>query len=278
VTRDLWNQLVVSPSGEEANWQGDVALVELFHENSKLTRFDPGVPAREVARSMQDMWESLSYEAYPAVELPPRAPIDLTLDEIIRSRHSTSSMIPATMTLPQVTTILEHSYGVTRDNEGTAFPRPFRTVPSAGALYPLEIYVHTVAVDGLAAGLYHYNPSRGALRHLREGDLSDELAASIGQPDIAYGASMMMFITAAFERCTFKYGARGYRFALLEAGHVAQNMNLAATGLGFGSLNIGGFYDRDVEAILGIDGVTHSVLYLVAVGDELKDDIDAEAE
>jgi SagB-type dehydrogenase family enzyme len=269
VSRDLWNELVVSPGGGERD--GNDTLVELFHENSKLTRFDTGPSTQDVAMRMREMWESLPYHGYPSIDLPPAAPTDRPLTECILSRRSARALAPGLITLPQVATILEHAYGVTRDNVGTGFPRPFRTVPSAGALYPLEIYFHSVAVDELAGGLYHYNSSRGLVRCFREDDLSDEIASSLAQPDVVYGASMLVFITAAWERCTFKYGARGYRFALLEAGHVAQNMNLAANGLGFGSINIGGFYDREVDNVLGIDGVTHSTVYLVAIGDELDE-------
>ena len=77
---------------------------------------------------------------------------------------------------------------------------------------------------------------------------------------------MIVFITAVFERSVFKYGDRGYRFVLLEAGHVAQNINLAVTALGLGCVNIGGFFDRDIDEFLGIDGLTHSSVYLMAIG------------
>ena len=76
----------------------------------------------------------------------------------------------------------------------------------------------------------------------------------------------MFFMTAMFERTVFKYGDRGYRFTFLEAGHVAQNMSLVATALGLGCVNIGGFYDREIDEFLGIDGLTHSTLYMLAIG------------
>jgi SagB-type dehydrogenase family enzyme len=84
--------------------------------------------------------------------------------------------------------------------------------------------------------------------------------------NVPYDASIVIFVTAIFERSTFKYGERGYRFVLLEAGHVAQNVSLAATGLGLGAINIGGYFDRDMDRVLGLDGVRHSTVYLVAIG------------
>ena len=84
--------------------------------------------------------------------------------------------------------------------------------------------------------------------------------------DFTYAAPL--FVTAEFARSTFKYGERGYRFVLLEAGHLAQNVNLAAAGLGLGCLDVGGYYDRQVDEWLGLDGVTHSTVYLLALGAE----------
>jgi SagB-type dehydrogenase family enzyme len=76
----------------------------------------------------------------------------------------------------------------------------------------------------------------------------------------------MVFITALFQRSTFKYGPRGYRFAFLEAGHVAQNINLASTAMGLGSVNICGYFDREIDELLGIDGLKHSTIYMIGIG------------
>jgi SagB-type dehydrogenase family enzyme len=267
--RELWTEVVVSPMRDV---DAGGPLFELYHENSKTSRFDRGLPTHEVVQHMHELWESLPYDQYPRVELAAeRETPKLSLEEAVLGRHSSAALAPVALTLAQVTTILTYAYGVTRDNATTGFPRPFRTVPSAGALYPLEVYLHTTAVDELAGGLYHYNAAGGFLRHLRTADLSDEIAAALDQSNLAYDASAIFFVTAAFERSTFKYGERGYRFALFEAGHVVQNMLLAATGMGLGSLSIGGFYDREVDALLRLDGVTQSTLYLLAVGAELDD-------
>ena len=76
----------------------------------------------------------------------------------------------------------------------------------------------------------------------------------------------MVFITCCFQRSTYKYGNRGYRFALFEAGHVAQNISLVSHGLGLQCVNIGGFYDQKIDHLLGLDGVNQSTLYLAAIG------------
>jgi len=171
----------------------------------------------------------------------------------------------------QLAAFLFYAYGITRDNAGTHFSRAFRVVPSGGALYPLELFFHTRAVRGLPPGLYHYNPDANCVRLVLDGDRSDDLVSAVAQPEVVTESAVLFFITALFERTTFKYGDRGYRFALIEAGHVGQNLNLVANGLGLGSLNVGGFFDNVVDDFLGLDGVTHSTVYIVAVADAVAE-------
>ena len=150
-------------------------------------------------------------------------------------------------------------------------------MPSGGALYPLEIFFHTTHVGALEAGLYHFNPMQNRLRLLRYGDNSRRLSDALVQRNLAVDASLIVFITAVFERSVFKYGDRGYRFVLLEAGHVAQNLALTATGMGLGCLNVGGFADRQIDDLLGLDGIDHSTIYLAAVGAPSEGEWDAPA-
>jgi len=115
--------------------------------------------------------------------------------------------------------------------------------------------------------LYHYNPIRHELRLLKSRDCTSLFSRAVVQRELVESASLVFFITAIFERTTFKYGSKGYRFVLLEAGHVAQNMVLACTGYGLGSVNICGYFDREIDAFLQIDGVFHSTVYITAVGE-----------
>src|SRR5204863_9224189 len=88
----------------------------------------------------------------------------------------------------------------------------------------------------------------------------------------------IFFLTALVERSVYKYGDRGYRFTLLEAGHVAQNINLVAAGLGLGCINIGGYLDRQIDDLLGLDGLEHSTLYLIGVGERLPEQEEGQVE
>ena len=141
-----------------------------------------------------------------------------------------------------------------------------RAVPSGGALYPLELFVAALRVDGLEPGLYHFDPLRSCLESVRTGLDAAEVAAVSTYPEIVDGCAAFLVIAAVFGRTRFKYGLRAYRFALLEAGHVGQNVLLAATALGFAAVPLGGFYDRRTDEFLGLDGVNESTLYTIAVG------------
>ena len=247
--------------------QANGAVWELFHESSKTSRHDDFPPNEVISRRMDRMLQSLGFEQYPKIALTTtRTPLELGLAEAIVSRVTSRALEPCSISLEQLSTLLHYAYGITRDNRDTHFPRPFRTVPSGGALYPLELFVHSTHVDALEAGLYHYDPTENCLRFLRYGDDSRRIGEALVQRNLAVDTALIVFITAVFERSVFKDGDRGYRFALLEAGHVTQNLNLTAHGLGFGCVNIGGYDDRRIDDLLGLDGVSHSTIYLVGCG------------
>ena len=254
-------ELLVPTSDPDALW-------EIFHENSKNFRASLALREQSTDRTqarMQGLHEELPYAAFPVIALPEPQPIAMSLTDAIARRRSERSLRPHPPTAPELSTLLHHAYGMMRDNHFAPFPPRTRAVPSAGALYPLEIYVHG-AVTGLGAGLYHYSPTRSALHQLDERDLSTQIAAATLYPSYVAGASLIVFVTAMFERSTWKYGDRGYRYALLEAGHLVQNLDLVATALGFASFNLGGYCDREIDDILQIDGITHSTVYMVCIG------------
>ena len=256
----VWQEIFMPGSNEEQLW-------ELFHENSKVGRHTQALSQEEVRSRMGEFYESSPFEGYPRVDLPPSlASLSLSLEQAITTRTSIRNFSPCELTLEQIATLFFYAYGVTRKNTDTSFPRPFRVVPSGGALYPLEIFFHTTSLEGHSSGIYHYNAAEHCLRHLHEGDDTQRISLGLVQPELAQGASLIIFLTAIFERSIFKYGERGYRFILLEAGHVAQNLNLVANALGLGCVNIGGYFDREIDEYLDLDGITHSTIYMIAIG------------
>src|SRR4051812_6816919 len=229
----VWDRLRMPRAERDGIW-------ELFHENSRISPFEHYVPDEAVTARVEALWNSLPYPNYPRFDLPAElVPMRQGLLDAILARRTAREMEPVQLTRAQLATLLHCGYGITRDNAGTLWPRPFRTVPSGGALYPLELYFHTTFVDDLPPGLYHYNPSRHQVCLLREGDLTPQLGRGMVFSDVPEQVSLMLFVTAMMERSTFKYGNRGYRFMLLEAGHVAQNVSLACVGLALGCLPLG---------------------------------------
>ncbi len=251
---------------------GDPDLAwETLHENSKTSMFELPPSDQEVLARMASLDEALSYTGYPIVELPRElAPLDGALGHALLSRTTSRELHRHPLGLRDIATILHMAYGITRDERAAGYPRQFRTVPSGGAMYPLEIYCHVAPGSEVPAGLYHFNPVDHHLRHLRQSDMSETIADAMVQKEYAHTASLLIFVTAAFDRTIFKYGDRGYRFVFLEAGHVGQNVNLTAAALGLGSINLGGYYDRQIDAMLDLDGVTHSIVYMIAVGATAK--------
>ncbi len=245
---------------------------ELYHENSKLTKYNSSISPDELREKTLDLLISQSFKSYSLIKLPePQAfHSNVSLWESIKQRETARALSPTAISLEVLSNILYCAYGETRSNEDTVFPHPFRTVPSAGALYPLEIYFHHNYIEGIETGLYHYNPHTHDISLIKRGDQTRQVRSFLIQPEISINASMIVFISALFERSAFKYGERCYRFAMLEAGHVSQNINLSAFASGLGTVNIGGFLDNRADDFLGLDGVSSSCIYMCAIGQDNK--------
>ncbi|MCP2604787.1 SagB/ThcOx family dehydrogenase [Candidatus Aminicenantes bacterium AH-873-B07] len=180
----------------------------------------------------------------------------MSVEEVLLKRRSIRNYKSESLNLEEVSQLLWSAQG-----ETTQWGE--RTVPSAGATYPLEIYLIVGNVQGIDPGLYHYNPSNHSLILMREGDLRRELTrAALGQDMIAY-APITIVICAEFRRTMRRYGERGIRYVLMEVGHAGQNIHLQAEALDLGTVVIGAFYDEDVKEILG---VKEDPLYLMPVG------------
>jgi SagB-type dehydrogenase family enzyme len=248
-------------------------LWEFFHENSKISRAAPHPTYKvhpsdaAVARVMRSLQPVHAFVDFPKVDLPKTLPAGTrSLEEVIRDRETARDFAALAIRLDQLARILELSYGISMASEGTAFLRDLRVVPSGGALYPLELYLYAMRVSELVPGLYHYNPEEPNLDVLNTETQMVDVANCFVQPQLARAASAILFISAFFERSVFKYGERAYRFVLLEAGHLAQNAILTAADSGLAAAPIGGFFDREVDRLLGFDGVNQSVVYVILLG------------
>ncbi len=182
----------------------------------------------------------------------------MSLNDALAIRRSARSYSSEPMQIQQVSQLLWSAQGINnKDN--------FRTAPSAGATFPLEIFVMTNNISGLERGIYHYEPYDHALELVHMGDFSSELMkAALGQSMIA-DAALVVIYGAVFERTMNRYGERGERYVHNEVGHASQNMHLQASALGLATVVVGAFKDDEVEKVLQLDNEVR-VLYLMPVG------------
>jgi SagB-type dehydrogenase family enzyme len=241
---------------------------EGFHEASRLypnvapprlsillELLESGELQQTVARS------SRSHGHRPGVDLPRPLPLRDPLEDLVVRRRSSRAEVSRPIRLAELGTVLTACYGAS-DHPAGGSRRP---VPSGGALYPLELYVLSFAVTGLERGVYHYDPFRARLALLDDAGLAAAREAFVDAA-LLETASAVLVATAMFWRSRCKYGPRGYRFALLEAGHLVQNALLAATALDLPALPVGGFYDRRLDALVGADSLDEAALYAVVLG------------
>jgi SagB-type dehydrogenase family enzyme len=206
------------------------------------------------------------YKEYPQagkIELPAFEPArEMGLDKTLRQRKSIRDFQAGPISMGQLAYLLWASTGIQRVEDGYEF----RTAPSAGALYPIETYVIVNNVKSLEPGAYHYAIRSHQLEQLEQRDLRRQIAAAaLGQGMCATAAAVFIW-SAVFERCKWKYGQRAYRYIYLDAGHIAENLALAAVSLNLGTCEIGALYDDHVNAIIGINGIEESTICMAAVG------------
>lgn len=158
--------------------------------------------------------------------------------------------------------LLWASQGITKEYMGYEL----RATPSAGALYPVETYLFIHNVEGIDPGIYHYAIQNHQLEQLRKGEFRRAISRAALDQGMAFEANVVFAWTAVFERSKWKYKQRAYRYIYLDAGHIAQNLALAAVSLGLGSCQIAALYDDEVNKLLDVDGEEESILYLSAVG------------
>jgi len=195
------------------------------------------------------------------VGVGPRTSGSVSVEEALARRRSIREYADEPLTIDQVMQLLWAAQGITNADYG------FRTAPSAGGTYPLEIYLVTrpSGVVGLESGIYRYEPRNHTLIRIVGGDFSAQLMAAALDQEWVGAAPISFVITTIFERTTSKYGERGVRYVWQETGHAAQNMYLQAVALGLGNVVVGGFHDNEVQRILQLSDFEKPA-YVIPVG------------
>jgi len=262
--------------------RGDIDVVETVHELTKLRRADIGNMLNAITLLQQPSMLPILYiqdpefPLQPRIRLPEPAIPNRPFFEVIRSRRSCRAFAQRPLTLSELSSLLFSALGETgRLSIDRGDNRPvevsLRSIPSGGALHPTRVFAAIIQSGDPSPGIYHYHAPGHALelvKPLLEPVRSALLAAIPIHPDVVDldQASAIFFVTTKFWRPRTKYGSRGYRYCLQEAGAACQNLSLASVALGLGHVVLGGFYDDEVNACLGIDGIDHAVVTAIAVG------------
>ena len=236
----------------------------IFHQSSKIrAKGHPSIPANYT--QWPDEWKTTYYKLYPRlskVELSDE-PLSGDFFKLVYDRKSHRDFERKQVTKKELSLLLKYSCGETTKLGDGRFRR---AQPSGGARFPIEVYpiVFRSSKD-LRAGLYHYNVKDHQLDVLLDREFNDEDIDQLFTYPWVKNASIGIIMTSVFWRNQNKYGERGYRYILIEAGHIGQNMYLVSGALGLKCCALGGTRDENVERLLDIDGVKESVVYALAI-------------
>lgn len=240
---------------------------KLFHRATKDIHNDTATHLREDVLQWPDTWKTVLYKVYehfPKISLTKTPPAhDPRLFSTIEKRKTATTFSGQPMSRDELSALLRYACGELPHDEAPTH----RAYPSAGPQYPIEAYLLVFRPSNdLPAGVYHYNVRDHTLeclsyRQFTTADI-DELFAHAWVHD----ASVALVLTGVFQRTKMKYGQRGYRYTLIEVGHIGQNVYLVSEALGIACRGMGGSYDIALEKLLAIDGENESVLYTLILG------------
>jgi SagB-type dehydrogenase family enzyme len=238
----------------------DGSFASFVHRN---TSYYPDWQAHKP--KIEEEREYKEYPSRPFAKLNDQGSEQSDFQDLLKDRRSVREFTGRALSKHDVAKLILSVYGVTRTIQQRRKEVPFHSVPSAGALYPLELYLIVRKVNDLDQGIYHYNARCGTLEALDCGAL-DLLHSSVFEQECVLHAAAIIVISAVFARTIEKYGARGYRFALMEAGIAAEHVVLQSADLGIATLMVGGFWDDMLNFLLGLDDEKESALLVVACG------------
>jgi SagB-type dehydrogenase family enzyme len=236
-----------------------------FHINCKNSLSSFFLSEEEALEWTASINKCLDFSTLPTIDLPtPNLNQSVDFFDILERRRSAQAFQSIEIDQQILSTLLFCTCGIVKRDE--TLHTAWRTSPSAGGLYPIDLFFYMATDHLFPSGIYHYNPERHAVSIIEKQDKKDFLLEATFDNEQIRQAALVFFFALVPERATYKYGDRGYRYALLEAGHMAQNLNLCATALNFRSLNFGGYRDAMIDNMLHFDGCSISIIYITLVG------------
>ena len=255
------------------NKKDKLNLWSIYHENTKhFPHIIHKKPLSEGELAELMLKGKKSYPIASKIKLKsPKDNLKISLEDILLKRRSLRNFSKKAIPISKIYKLLQLSYGVSgfssiKSNSETQNYK-LRSAPSAGALYSCELYLLALNVKNLEKGVYHYLPEASELEMLKSNNnLEERIHESIIDPQQFQNWAAALIITGTFIKAVTKYGERGYRYVLLDAGHIGQNIYLTATALNLGVVGVCGFYDDKVNNVLSLDGQNESTLYIMLIG------------
>ncbi|NMB57425.1 SagB/ThcOx family dehydrogenase [Candidatus Beckwithbacteria bacterium] len=241
-----------------------ISLSEKFHSKTKINEINK----KNKPKLIPESWKTVYYKGYirlEKVDLPaPKIETQKKIADIFNERKSERKFSNKSINKKLISTLIYYSAGVKELTLKTAS----RFYPSAGGRYPLETYLISINTQ-LGKGIFHYYPKSHYLERLSRLSNNLDLKKIFPNNDWIIQAPLIIIVTALFKRTTIKYGDRGYRNILIEAGHMGQNIYLLSSILNLNCCALGGFIDDKINFLLDLDGVEESVVYAFALGNKI---------
>lgn len=213
-------------------------------------------------------------DQFKKVKLPIPAPLRMSLENIIKDRRSQRQYTGDSIPLQYAASIVKAAMGITTTNEvnigvNVSTSISYRSVPSAGGIYPIELYIVSLNVNKLEKGIYQYNPSEDSLVKLYNHNKVDKLLECFSVPEDLISIKRSGFICLLIgtaPKAMYKYGNRGLGFTVHEVGGISQNIHLAVTSLGLGSVDCASYFNDEAHQILKLDGIYKHLFHTIVIG------------
>jgi len=235
------------------SWRSSEAA-RLYHERTKHSPLS----VRTVPHFLDWDNQPLAFKIYPGAEKVPLVPVP---------KSSEPAPVPLSLTVETLSRVLFFTAGITKHLRFSRGRMPFRAAACTGALYHVEIYLVTGGIEGLDAGVYHYDPRLHVLDRLRSGDFRAQLVDATGGEANAAGAGSFLALTTTYWRNAWKYRARAYRHAFWDSGTMLANLFAIGAAGGIPMHLVLGFADDEVHRLLDVDADRESAVALVAIAD-----------
>jgi SagB-type dehydrogenase family enzyme len=228
----------------------------------------------DIGKTMLSFASLEDNQQFKKIKLAQKAPLKLSLESLIKNRRSIRHYTGDSVPLEYVASIVKAGVGITSESQvdlgkNSSTSLSFKTVPSAGGIYPVELYIASLSVDKLEKGIYQYNPLEDCLIKLYKDGAVDRLLDCFSVPEELISinrAGLICLLIGSAPKSMYKYGNRGLGFTIHEVGCISQNIHLAVTSLGLGSVDCASYFNDEAHRVLNLDGIYKHLFHTIVIG------------